>query len=172
MTRRFAVVGVVVALLVGGVAAPAGGGAGLLCPVAGPTLFSNSYRFRKPDGRVHRAVDLYAARGTPVVAVEAGFVEYDSNRLGGLVVRVYADGRLYYYAHLEGWADGLGVGDGDWVLPGWVLGFVGTTGNAAGTSPHLHFSVRSGGRFVNPYGDLVGVCGGVSSIGRVRLEPG
>jgi murein DD-endopeptidase MepM/ murein hydrolase activator NlpD len=71
------------------------------------------------------------------------------NALGGNTVFVLgAGGRNYYYAHLDSYAEGLAVGD--YVTPGTALGYVGTTGNAAGAAPHLHFGVYTRGGAVDP----------------------
>jgi murein DD-endopeptidase MepM/ murein hydrolase activator NlpD len=60
--------------------------------------------------------------------------------LGGISVSVFGPGgHLYYYAHLDRWAEALEIGDV--VAPGDLLGYVGNTGNARGTPPHLHFGV-------------------------------
>jgi murein DD-endopeptidase MepM/ murein hydrolase activator NlpD len=85
-----------------------------------------------------------------VSATRGIVVQIGENRLGGKIVFVAgAGGRSYYYAHLDRWAEDLETGD--WVEPGAELGFVGTTGNARGTPPHLHFGVYGGGGAVNPY---------------------
>ncbi len=100
----------------------------------------------------HQGVDIFAALGTPVVAVERGVVgRVGEVSLGGLRVWLLGEtGTNYYYAHLSRFADGLT--EGQFVEAGTVLGFVGTTGNAVGTSPHLHFQVHpDGGAAVNPY---------------------
>jgi murein DD-endopeptidase MepM/ murein hydrolase activator NlpD len=59
-----------------------------------------------------------------------------------------AGGRVYYYAHLDAYAPG--IKEGDYVTTKSVLGYVGTTGNAAGTPPHLHFGVYATGGAINP----------------------
>ena len=67
---------------------------------------------------------------------------------GNTVLVLGAGGRSYYYAHLDGYAPGLAVGD--YVTQEAVLGYVGTTGNAAGTAPHLHFGVYTPGGAIDP----------------------
>ena len=64
-----------------------------------------------------------------------------------------AGGRYYYYAHLDSYARGLAIGDR--VTTRTVLGYVGTTGNAAGTPPHLHFGVYTANGAINPLPLLV-----------------
>jgi murein DD-endopeptidase MepM/ murein hydrolase activator NlpD len=59
-----------------------------------------------------------------------------------------AGGRSYYYAHLDSYAQGISVGN--WVTTETVLGYVGTTGNAQGTPPHLHFGVYTSTGAINP----------------------
>ncbi len=97
---------------------------------------------RDAGRRRHEGIDLFAPRGTPVVAVTAGVAQASTNRLGGNVVWLFAPtGRTYYYAHLDRWA----VGPLTVVQPGDVVGYVGNTGNAAGTPPHLHFGIYARG---------------------------
>jgi len=100
--------------------------------------------------RLHQGQDIFAPRGTPVHSATEGYVvSIRENRLGGQTVSVLgAGGRVYYYAHLDSYAPGLDVGD--YVTPETVLGAVGTTGNAKGTPPHLHFGVYSAAGAINP----------------------
>ena len=122
-----------------------------LCPVAGSPSFINSWGFARSGGRRHKGVDMFDPRGTPVVAVTDGYVKLRTVNLGGIVTYLYGtDGNLYYYAHLDGYPDGLA--DGQQVARGDVVGYLGNTGNARYTSPHLHFEIRPGyGSAVNPY---------------------
>lgn len=92
--------------------------------------------------RRHRGADLFARRGTPVVAAASGIVVFKGTLpLGGRVVYTFGRrGVLCYYAHLDRWADELSVGD--LVAAGAPLGAVGDTGNARGTHPHLHFETH------------------------------
>ena len=107
--------------------------------------------------RPHEAVDILAPRNTPVVAVESGAIAklFVSNAGGITVYQFDPSGRLaYYYAHLEKYADGLHEGQA--VAQGDVIGYVGTSGNANGTPPHLHFGIYLlGSRAINPYPLLV-----------------
>jgi murein DD-endopeptidase MepM/ murein hydrolase activator NlpD len=100
--------------------------------------------------RRHEGQDIFAPRGTPIFSATEGYVaKIGENSLGGQTVSVIgAGGRVYYYAHLEDYAHGLA--EGDWVTKQTLLGYVGTTGNAAGTPPHLHFGVYQTGGAVNP----------------------
>lgn len=115
----------------------------LTVPVAGMSRahLRSTFGAPRPGGRKHRGTDLFAPRGTPVVAAANGIVwKVGNNPLGGRVVWVFGEGpALYYYAHLDDWAPGLD--EGQRVRRGEVLGFVGTTGNAARTPPHLHFGI-------------------------------
>jgi murein DD-endopeptidase MepM/ murein hydrolase activator NlpD len=98
---------------------------------------------RDGGARDHEGVDIFAPRGTPVVAVSDGVAEPSTNTLGGNVVwlRDASQRRTFYYAHLDRWAiDGaVRVGAGD------VVGYVGNTGNARTTAPHLHFGIYDAG---------------------------
>jgi murein DD-endopeptidase MepM/ murein hydrolase activator NlpD len=101
-------------------------------------------------GRRHEGQDIFAPRGTPVLSATNGYVlRVGVNSLGGQTVSVVGSGgRVYYYAHLDAYAPGLEVGD--WVSTRTVLGYVGTTGNAQGTPPHLHFGVYTLNGAINP----------------------
>jgi murein DD-endopeptidase MepM/ murein hydrolase activator NlpD len=122
--------------------------ASLRFPVAGRTMASIRSRFgasRDAGERDHDGVDIFAPRGTPVVAAAAGRVTRSTrDRLGGNVVWLHETGsnRRLYYAHLDQHA----VLKNDQVKPGDTLGFVGNTGNAQTTPPHLHFGVYLRGR--------------------------
>jgi peptidoglycan LD-endopeptidase LytH len=92
-------------------------------------------------GRRHEAVDLAAPRGTPVSAVAAGRIaRLPSGGSGGIAIEQIAEGAqlCLYYAHLERYAAGLQ--EGQHVVAGELLGFVGTTGNAPENAPHLHLA--------------------------------
>jgi peptidoglycan LD-endopeptidase LytH len=91
--------------------------------------------------RSHQGIDIFARRGTPVVAATAGMVvRIGHDHLGGNVVWVAGrPSTLYYYAHLDSFWPGLRVGDR--VDAGTPLGRVGNTGNARTTPPHLHFGM-------------------------------
>jgi murein DD-endopeptidase MepM/ murein hydrolase activator NlpD len=106
------------------------------------------------EGRKHEGIDIFARRGTPVRAATEGIVvDVGVNRLGGQVVWVLGPGgQRHYYAHLERYSD---VQDGERIAAGRVLGYVGTTGNAQGTPPHLHYGIYDLGGAINPYPLLV-----------------
>lgn len=132
--------------------------AGVTFPIAGdyPTPLIDSFGFPRmpgtPDAHWHEGIDIFAARGTPLVATERGVVSRIGNgRLGGLKLWLRGEsGADWYYAHLDGFAPGLH--NGLVVEAGELLGYVGNTGNAVGTPSHLHMQVHpNGGRPVNPY---------------------
>lgn len=125
--------------------------------------------FADPRGtRQHEGIDIMAPRHSPVVAVDAGrIVKLFDSKPGGLTVYHFdpSDTYAYYYAHLQGYAPGLAQGDR--VVAGQLLGYVGTTGNAASDAPHLHFAIyRLGaekrwweGVPLNPYDVLLAASG-------------
>ncbi|UCH24939.1 MAG: M23 family metallopeptidase [Trueperaceae bacterium] len=117
----------------------------LLMPVDGVRVsqVADTWGAPRGGGRSHEGQDIFAPRGTSVRSVVPGYVyRVGESRLGGnVVVVVGGGGRRYYYAHLHGFAD---VREGQRVEQGDLLGYVGTTGNAAGTPPHLHFGVYVG----------------------------
>lgn len=95
--------------------------------------------------RSHHGIDIFAPRGTPVLAAATGVVRSTRpNTLGGNVVwlRDEVRGQSHYYAHL----DSVVARRSQWVEPGDTLGFVGNTGNARTTAPHLHFGIYEHGR--------------------------
>ncbi|MDQ1474580.1 MAG: peptidoglycan LD-endopeptidase LytH [Bryobacterales bacterium] len=104
----------------------------------------------RSGGRAHEGQDLFAPRGTPVYSATNGIVwRIGQAGIGGNAVSVLgASGRVYYYAHLSRFAEGLRKGDE--VTPETVIGYVGNTGNARTTPPHLHFGVYNAGGAINP----------------------
>jgi murein DD-endopeptidase MepM/ murein hydrolase activator NlpD len=124
-------------------APPAAAGA-LLLPVAGVRAeqLVDTYTDARSEGRVHDAIDIMAPRGTPVLAAVDGSIAklFVSDR-GGLTIYEFdpQSAWVYYYAHLDRYADGLA--EGRVVHRGEVIGYVGSTGNASPDAPHLHFEV-------------------------------
>lgn len=105
---------------------------------------------RDGGGRSHEGVDIFASRGTPVVAATHGFITRTGNSgLGGKQVwqRDGILGSSLYYAHL----DSIMVESGAQVKTGDTLGLVGSTGNAEGGAPHLHFGIYTAVGAVDPY---------------------
>ena len=121
-------------------------------PVAGvrARALRDTWNGARSEGRKHQGIDIFAKRGTPVTSSTEGIVtKVGTNRLGGLVVWVMGPGgQRHYYAHLEGYAD---VEAGMRIETGRVLGYVGNSGNAKGTPPHLHYGVYDLGGAINPY---------------------
>ncbi|CAN5901065.1 hypothetical protein BH23ACT12_BH23ACT12_03850 [soil metagenome] len=127
--------------------------AGFAFPVKAPYSFVDTFGAPRPGYRKHQGVDIFALSGTPVLAVVNGVVEQKgTNPLGGnkLWIRSPGDNWSYYYAHLAGF--GPGIGNGSRVKKGQVIGYVGNTGNARTTPPHLHFESHvPSGAVANPY---------------------
>ncbi|MBV7485699.1 M23 family metallopeptidase [Bordetella sp. BOR01] len=121
-------------------------------PVAGvaPRQLADTWKAARSAGRQHEGIDIFAARRTPVLSATEGVVtRVGRNTLGGQVVWVLGPGRqMHYYAHLDGYAD---VAPGALVMPGTPLGYVGNTGNARTTPPHLHYGIYQAGGAINPY---------------------
>ena len=130
----------------GGRALPAAASPQLIIPVAGvrQSALRDSFNDKRSGGRTHKAMDIMAPAGTPVLATAAGVVVgLETTALGGIsLYERDLDGRtIYFYAHLQGYRPGLKVGD--LVRQGDVLGFVGETGNVVAGGPHLHFAVHT-----------------------------
>lgn len=133
-------------------------GQSLAIPVVGisPAALDDNWHAPRDGGsRLHKGIDIFAKRGTPVVAVTDGIVSFIGDQpKGGHCVWLSTDeGVSFYYAHLDRWAPGLY--EGMEVRRGEVLGYVGDTGNARGTFPHLHFGINQFDEMVNPYPVLV-----------------
>lgn len=118
-------------------------------PVPGQGL-TDTWGAARSQGRTHEGIDIFAARGTPIQSTTPGIVsKVGNNNLGGRVVVVVGPGGAgHYYAHLEDYAD---IAPNDWVEAGDVIGYVGDSGNAKGTPPHLHYGIYINGSAVNPY---------------------
>ena len=134
-------------------AAPPPSVGGLVCPVAGPNAFGDSWGDPRLGGRHHEGVDMMSPQGTPLVAVIAGTATMKTNALGGNTVGLKgSDGNYYYYAHLSAWE-----GPSRTVNQGDVIGYVGHTGDT--TANHLHFGIYAGGGpAINPYLIVRSVC--------------
>lgn len=125
-------------------------GAAWVCPIKGSS-FMNDWGFPRGGGtRYHEGNDLFVSRGTPVKAPVGGTVEFTTGTIGGLQFRLMGnDGVVYIGTHMDRFGE-----DGT-VRAGEVIGYVGNSGNAAGTRPHLHFGMYYKGTVVNPYPTLV-----------------
>lgn len=124
----------------------------LAMPVSGvkPRALRDTWHAARSEGRKHEGIDIFAKRGTAVRSATEGIVlRVGENRLGGQVVWVLGPGgQRHYYAHLDRFSD---VAAGMRVEEGRVLGYVGNTGNARTTPPHLHYGVYGADGPVNPY---------------------
>ena len=131
-------------------------------PVAGVRRaeLRDSFHAPRSGGRQHLGIDIMAPEGTPVLAAAGGvIVKRDSSALGG--ISLYERGNdgatIYFYAHLSRYA--AGIDEGDLVRQGDLIAYVGHTGNADASAPHLHFGVYTvtdpnrwwHGRDLNPY---------------------
>ncbi len=116
----------------------------IIVPVAGADMARVEDSFNEPrDGdRVHRAIDILAPRGTPILAADDGrIMRMTTSTLGGIsMYTVDPEQRIvYYYAHMDHYNEAMAPGKT--IAKGDTLGFVGTTGNAPKNTPHLHFQV-------------------------------
>lgn len=140
----------------------AGDERGLVIPVAGVRRgeLRDSFHAARSGGRQHLGIDIMAPEGTPVLAAAGGvIVKRDSSALGGISLyeRAHDGTTIYFYAHLSRYA--AAIDEGDLVRPGDVIAYVGHTGNADASAPHLHFGVYTvtdpnrwwHGRDLNPY---------------------
>lgn len=108
----------------------------------------------RSQGRSHEGIDILAPRGTPVYSTTDGIVaSLQSNKLGGTVVWIMGPSNSWhYYAHLN--AHQRSLKPGQYVQKGTLIGYVGNTGNARHTVPHLHYGLYLSGKgrgAVNPY---------------------
>ena len=118
-------------------------------PVAGRSNYSHDWWYPRfgPGWRLHQGTDVFAERGTPLRSPATGVVSFSDGGLGGISVYItQSDGTYFYLAHLNNRPEGLKPGQT--VNTGDIVGYVGSTGNAAGGSPHLHFEVHPAIRFV------------------------
>lgn len=134
----------------------------LIIPVVGvrPDQLIDTFSDARSEGRVHDAIDIPAAAGTSVVAAADGEIIklFQSERGGTTIYLLSTDRKLvFYYAHLQRYADGLGAGK--FAKQGEIIGYVGDTGNAGAGNFHLHFSISVvadpkrywEGTSINPY---------------------
>lgn len=108
----------------------------------GASQLSDTYSQARAAGAPHEAIDIMAARGTPVVAAEDGLVaKLFLSKPGGITLYQFdpSNQYAYYYAHLDRYADG--IVEGARLHKGQLIGYVGSTGNASPDAPHLHFAI-------------------------------
>ena len=151
-----------------------GSATGWIFPVAGESDWGrgswmpNTLTHR---GRTHPAIDVYAKAGTPIVSPVSGkVISTKVGKVGGNTVRVQGDdGNVYYFAHMKSQAV---VTNGQRIAAGAHLGFVGTSGSAKNTSPHLHISIKRGQNYVNPATLLEGATQGGGSFSGLNEDVG
>ncbi len=139
-----------------------------------PLADAANYSYSDDWSDAHHGTDIFASRGQPVLAVSDGTVRATTDPKGGNVVYLTTpDGWVYYYAHLDAWAPEVEQGTAPMqVYAGAFLGQVGTSGNAAGTSPHLHFQAKNpAGETVDPYELLTAVDTHASSGEPAAVQP-
>ena len=119
-------------------------------PVVGGARYSDEFGGPRADTGFHQGIDLFAANGTPLVAVHDGTLfRVGWNRIGGW--RLWLDdgqGNYFYYAHLSAYSDL--AQDGAQVRAGDVVGYMGDTGDARGTPFHVHFEMHPDGGWAVP----------------------
>lgn len=128
---------------------------GWILPVVGmgkDNWSKGSFGYQKPaskGGHVHSGTDIYMPRGSSIVASVSGTVtSVGSGAVSGNYVKMRGDDGIdYYYAHMD---EPATVGRGQQITAGAHLGLVGNSGNASGTSPHLHFTMKRNGKAISP----------------------
>ena len=148
-------------------------GTRLQMPVVGirPFDLTNSWGNPRDGGkRKHKGIDIFAPKGTAIVAVADGIISYlgEQPKGGNCLWLTTENGASFYYAHLDRWAPGMY--EGMEVRAGELLGYVGNTGNAKYTPSHLHFGVNENDEMVNPYPILTRAT--VVARARVAVESG
>lgn len=118
-------------------------------PLPGQSLV-DTWGAARSAGRKHEGIDIFAKRGTPIRATTRGIVlNVGPDTLGGRTVMILGPaGQRHYYAHLERYPK---LSRGDWVVQGDTVGYVGDSGNAKGTPPHLHYGIYTMQGAINPY---------------------
>ncbi len=116
----------------------------LIVPVQGvePSALIDTYNQKRGSDRIHEALDIMAAKGTPVLATADGTIKKLFKSVpGGLTIYEFdpSETFAYYYAHLDSYA--ADISEGKFVKQGQIIGYVGSTGNANASAPHLHFAI-------------------------------
>ena len=121
-------------------------------PIAGYATFVDDWWFPRftPTFHLHQGTDIFAPHGTPVRSPVDGVLKQGNGAVGGLAAYVtQPDGTYFYLAHLSGFAEGQTTGQN--VKVGEIVGYVGDSGNARGSAPHVHMQLHpKGGPPVNP----------------------
>lgn len=143
----------------------------IVFPVSGGASYSNDYGAPRSGGRTHGGNDLFAPKLRHLVAAENGYVNWwlkNQGLSGNMLELVGESGYRYWYIHVNNdnpgtddgaggdrWAWAPGIEPGAPVRAGQFIAYLGDSGNAEGTSPHLHFEIHypDGTRF-NPYDSL------------------
>ena len=113
----------------------------------------NDWGFPRSGGRSHAGTDVFAPRGTPVRAPASGRVDIATGKIGGKQFRLTTSSGLRFYgSHMDAF------GATGQVSGGTVIGYVGDSGNAKGSNPHVHFEVHPSGDAINPYPLLRASC--------------
>jgi peptidoglycan LD-endopeptidase LytH len=128
-------------------AVPAEPDTSLFMPVEGVAVsqVADTWGTPRGGGRVHEGQDIFANEGTPIYAAAPGYIYRigQGSPLGGNTITIVAaGGHRHYYAHLQGFSEE--IREGQAVTTNTLLGYVGKTGNATTTPPHLHFGVYVG----------------------------
>lgn len=116
----------------------------LIVPVQGvvPSALVDTYNQKRGSDRIHEALDIMAPKGTPVLATADGTIKKLFKSVpGGLTIYEFdpSENFAYYYAHLDSYA--ADISEGKSVKQGQIIGYVGSTGNASASAPHLHFAI-------------------------------
>ena len=141
-------------------------------PVAGAAGYSDSFGAPRSGGRTHQGVDIFGTKMQPLISTVRGtvaWIRYPAVGNSGNMISIEDDdGWQYWYIHVNndtpGTDDGLapielafpqGIEEGAVVEPGQTVAYLGDSGNAEGTPPHLHFEIhRPDGSVVNPWASL------------------
>ena len=140
----------------GGSSAPTSGGKA--CPQDNPRSYSDTWGAPRSGGRTHQGTDIFGSYGGKVFAIVDGTIEWTrSGASSGLFLSLRGnDGHTYWYMHMIDFT----VRAGQSVKAGDLIAHNGDTGNAQGTTPHIHFEYHpGGGGAVNPYPLVKSVCG-------------
>ena len=140
----------------GGSTAPTSGGKA--CPQDNPRSYSDTWGAPRSGGRTHQGTDIFGAYGGDVFAIVDGTIEWTrTGGTSGLFLSLRGnDGNTYWYMHMIDFT----VSAGQSVQAGDLIAHNGDTGNAQGTTPHIHFEYHpGGGGAVNPYPLVKSVCG-------------
>ena len=128
------------------------GGGVFTCPVPGGR-YMNDWGFPRSGGRSHAGTDVFASRGTPVRAPASGRVDIATGKIGGKQFRLTtSSGVRFYGSHMDAF------GATGQVSAGTVIGYIGDSGNARGSNPHVHFEVHPAGDAINPFPLLRASC--------------